>query len=306
MSNKATHPHDTPLYPIREVSRLTGVNSVTLRAWERRYGLIRPQRTPKGHRLYAQDDIARIERILQWLNRGVSVSQVAELINQPEAVETPAPANHDWESQRRQLMTLVNALDVQQIEALYHQSLALYPLNTVISELWQPVIRMLETDWQETPDTAARLTLEALLRSQIGIRLHYANQATRGPLVLIAPMPDDPGPLWGLMAALLASDQGYRVQLLDRSLPLEALTGAVTRLRASMVLLASGQREDDAYMQQTLPEAAATLDVPVGICGDIARRRQDEPGDERLHHLGDELPRAVARLRPLLREARVL
>ena len=72
MSNKATHPPDTPLYPIREVSRLTGVNSVTLRAWERRYGLIRPQRTPKGHRLYAQDDISRIERILQWLNRGHS------------------------------------------------------------------------------------------------------------------------------------------------------------------------------------------------------------------------------------------
>ncbi len=91
MSNKATHPPDTPLYPIREVSRLTGVNSVTLRAWERRYGLIRPQRTPKGHRLYAQDDISRIERILQWLNRGVPVSQVADLLDQPETVEAPAP-----------------------------------------------------------------------------------------------------------------------------------------------------------------------------------------------------------------------
>ena len=104
MSNKATHPPDTPLYPIREVSRLTGVNSVTLRAWERRYGLIRPQRTPKGHRLYAQDDISRIERILQWLNRGVPVSQVADLLDQPETVEAPAPDAGDWSSQRQQLL----------------------------------------------------------------------------------------------------------------------------------------------------------------------------------------------------------
>ena len=50
MTYKAMDSSAAPLYPIREVSRLTGVNSVTLRAWERRYGLIRPQRTPKGHR----------------------------------------------------------------------------------------------------------------------------------------------------------------------------------------------------------------------------------------------------------------
>lgn len=306
MNNKATHPPDTPLYPIREVSRLTGVNSVTLRAWERRYGLICPQRTPKGHRLYAQDDITRIERILQWLNRGVSVSQVAELINQPEAVETPAPASHDWESQRQQLIAMVEALDTQGLQALYHQSLALYPLSVAINELWQPAIKTLETRWQSTPDVLARRTLEALLRSQAGIRLHHANQATRGPLVLIAPLPDEPGPLWALMAALLASEHGYQVQLMDHSLPLDVLPQAVTRLHVSMVLFASGQPESDAYMHQALPAAAATLGVPVGLCGDVVRRREGEFNDSRIHLLGDDLPRAIARLRPLLRGAGVL
>ena len=41
--------------PIREVARQTGVNAVTLRAWERRYGLIVPHRTEKGHRLYTRN-----------------------------------------------------------------------------------------------------------------------------------------------------------------------------------------------------------------------------------------------------------
>lgn len=59
--------------PIREVARQTGVNAITLRAWERRYGLVVPQRTPKGHRLYSAEHVQRIMAILTWLNRGVAV-----------------------------------------------------------------------------------------------------------------------------------------------------------------------------------------------------------------------------------------
>ena len=306
MSNKATHPPDTPLYPIREVSRLTGVNSVTLRAWERRYGLIRPQRTPKGHRLYAQDDIARIERILQWLNRGVPVSQVVDLLDQPEAIETPAPAAGDWASQRQQLQAVIEAVDLPKLEAMYHQGLALYPLSVAINELWQPVILSLEAKWANQPDDLVRRTLEAFLRSQIGIRLYYANQATRGPLILLSAMPEDPGPLWVLMCALMASEQGYRVQLLDHALSLADLPRAVSRLHSSMVLLSSGQRESDDYIRHALPQAAHSLNVPIGVCGEVARLREGELNDGPVHMLGDDLPQAIARLRPLLRESGTL
>ncbi len=61
---------DEGIYPIREVSRLTGVNAVTLRAWQRRYGLVQPARTEKGHRLYSEQDIRQIGEILSWLERG--------------------------------------------------------------------------------------------------------------------------------------------------------------------------------------------------------------------------------------------
>mgnify|MGYP000620965887 FL=1 len=69
----ATAPDNLPateeaVYPIRTISNLTGVNAVTLRAWERRYGLIRPKRTPKGHRLYTESDLERIKRVLELLD----------------------------------------------------------------------------------------------------------------------------------------------------------------------------------------------------------------------------------------------
>ncbi|WP_346796693.1 MerR family transcriptional regulator [Halomonas sp. Bachu 37] len=302
MSPKATHPPDTPLYPIREVSRLTGVNSVTLRAWERRYGLIRPQRTPKGHRLYAHDDIQRIEHILQWLNRGISVSQVGDLLDQPESVEVPTQSSSDWPSQRQQLQVLIETLDMARLEAFYHQSLALYPLGTSITELWQPVIEALEANWAVQPDLVQRRLLETFLRSQVGIRLHFANQATRGPLVLISAMPDDPGPLWVLMVALMASEQGYRVQLLDTPLPLEELTLAAERLHPAVVLLVSGQAESRDFIAHRLPQATQAIGVPLGVCGPVARLRADELKHSPVHVLGDDLPQAIARLRSLLRE----
>lgn len=282
------------------------MNSVTLRAWERRYGLIRPQRTPKGHRLYAQDDITHIERILQWLNRGVPVSQVSDLLAQPETIETPAPDTGDWFSQRQQLQTTIEALDLPKLETLYHQSLALYPLSLAINELWQPVILALEAQWSVQPDELVRRTFEAFLRSQVGIRLHYANQTTKGPLILLSAMPSDPGPLWVLLTALMASEQGYRVQLFDHALALPTLSLAVSRLHSSMVLLSSGQRESDYYICQSLPQAAQALNVPIGVCGEVARLRENELLDSPVHMLGDDLPLAIARLRPLLRESGVL
>lgn len=78
--------------PIREVSRRTGVNPVTLRAWERRYGLVVPQRTPKGHRLYSEAQVSRIQAILTWLGRGVAVSKIRALLddNAPLPLDTSA------------------------------------------------------------------------------------------------------------------------------------------------------------------------------------------------------------------------
>ena len=85
--------------PIREVARQTGVNAVTLRAWERRYGLIVPQRTPKGHRLFSHDHVQRIHTILTWLNRGVPVSQVKNLID--SAHVAPDAVENEWHTLRQ-------------------------------------------------------------------------------------------------------------------------------------------------------------------------------------------------------------
>lgn len=71
---------DDGLFPIRAVSSITGVNPITLRAWERRYNLIRPTRTATGHRLYSAADIQEIKRIMALSAQGVGFAQIAQIL----------------------------------------------------------------------------------------------------------------------------------------------------------------------------------------------------------------------------------
>jgi len=79
------------LLPIRSVSQITGVNPITLRAWERRYDLIRPTRTPAGHRLYSQQDIRTIQRIQELAESGMGFAQIAVVLEQEDQEPAPAP-----------------------------------------------------------------------------------------------------------------------------------------------------------------------------------------------------------------------
>lgn len=79
---------DLPIYPIRTVARLTGVDARRIRAWESQYGLIRPARTRGGHRLFSQQDLDLIKRIKRLIDeeglrlQGVRLLLAAE--NAPE------------------------------------------------------------------------------------------------------------------------------------------------------------------------------------------------------------------------------
>lgn len=66
---------------IQQASEQCGVNPVTLRAWERRYGLLKPERTAKGHRRYRSAEVEQIRRIVHWVEKGVPISQVASLLS---------------------------------------------------------------------------------------------------------------------------------------------------------------------------------------------------------------------------------
>ena len=72
---------ETPIFNIKAVVAQTGLNPATIRAWERRYGLPKPQRTRGGHRQYSQRDVDMLNWLIARQEEGMSISHAVELWN---------------------------------------------------------------------------------------------------------------------------------------------------------------------------------------------------------------------------------
>jgi MerR family transcriptional regulator, light-induced transcriptional regulator len=248
--------------PIREVARQTGVNAVTLRAWERRYGLIVPQRTPKGHRLFSADHVQRIHAILTWLNRGVPVSQVKALLD--SAQTSPDAVENEWHALRQNLLNAISELAERRVDDAFNQAMALYPPRTLCEQLLLPLLNDLEQRWQgQFGAQMERVFFLSWLRSKFGARIYHNNRQLQGaPLLLVnqSDLPLEPH-LW--LSAWLASSADCPVEVFDWPLPVGELALAVEHLQPRAVLLYSSK----ALQLPTLGKLLAGVQCPTLIAG---------------------------------------
>ena len=241
-------PSDEGVYPIREVSRLTGVNAVTLRAWQRRYGLVQPARTEKGHRLYSEADIRQIGEILSWLERGVSIGQVKGLLSDPHSL----PGDDHWQQSFEALCQAVLAINQRKVEAQLNVLLATYPFVLVRSRVLQPLVAQLLGLWRERPD-GALLQQVWLGWLQTRFARHLIEQE-KGTLVTLASW-GQVGPLDLIWCGYELVSQGYEVQLLGA---VEPKLSHLLEGRAAtpwLVLLGAGLGKPD-----------LSADWPAGTC----------------------------------------
>ncbi|MDX7875183.1 MerR family transcriptional regulator [Aeromonas veronii] len=224
---------DEGIYPIREVSRLTGVNAVTLRAWQRRYGLVQPARTEKGHRLYSEQDIRQIGEILSWLERGVSIGQVKGLLSEPHS----EPVSDHWQQTLEPFSQALLAFNQRKAEAELSDLLASYPFELVRSRILQPLVERLLGLWRERPDGELLQQVwlgwlhtrfaRHLIEQEKGVPITLASWGQVGPLDLV----------W---AAYELIGQGYEVQLLGAVEPRHASLLEGRAATPWLVLLGAG------------------------------------------------------------------
>ncbi len=257
--------------PIREVARITGVNAITLRAWERRYGLIVPQRTPKGHRLFSPEHVQRIHHILTWLNRGVAVSQVKQLLDMPQALSEPV--ENDWQVLRQKLIQAISQLAERQVDDTLNQAMSLYPPRTLCEQLLMPLLAELERRWQgQFSAQMERTFFYSWLRSKFGARIYHNNRQLRGaPLLLInhSDLPMEPH-LW--LTAWLVSSADCPVEVFDWPLPAGELALAVEHLQARGVLLYSSK----AINLKPLSKLLKNVSCPTLMAGHAVRIHHTE------------------------------
>ena len=272
---------DAPMLPIREVSRLTGVNAVTLRAWERRYGLLKPHRTPKGHRLYSEEHVRQIRAITDWINRGVSVSKVRKLLEESVAAPEPDVGVSDdgvWDIYQHRFIAALKALNEQRLDSVFNQAMAEYPADTVIRRLFEPMLDKLQSAWQGLyGDRLEERFLENFLRTRIGLKLYNANrqsQADDGCSVICLTLPGEVSEMELLLLSLSAASHGCKVHYLGASIPLVEIPLAAEKLQVSAVVLHGNSALDRTTLSRDLLRVGQTLTVPAIIAGQSARIHQ--------------------------------
>jgi MerR family transcriptional regulator, light-induced transcriptional regulator len=194
------------LFPIRVVARLTGINPVTIRAWERRYQLVVPERTPGGHRLYSRADVEILRAASRLVDQGLAISQATRLLDEP----APRRESHD-DGLLERFLERLKALDDDGMSAAFEASLARRSAASAGALL------------DQLPSAAqARSRLEqhflnAWLEGLLAFRAYQRTGQAREQRVLICSPVEPVQRTWALVFALGLIGSGLRPVLLAAS-----------------------------------------------------------------------------------------
>ena len=289
------------LLPIREVARLTGVNPVTLRAWERRYGLIQPIRTESGHRLYSRTDIDTVHRILDWIERGVAVSKVGRILARGEPLREPGTVSEDgveWAQWHGQLRNAISAFDDSQLDRLYGQIFSAYPLAVVFQDILMPLWQELLRHQGRFGQASEWLFFDNFLRSRTAQRLQVLAAAPL-PRVLLAAIAGECRELEVLVAGLLLTGEKLAVKILGVGQPFDELTLVCEKTHPQALVLFSNRAPSN-ELPSRLKRLALTIDCPLLLAGDAADLVQERLAGSSIGCLGNDGPLMQRRLQQFL------
>lgn len=280
------------LFPIREVSRLTGVNPVTLRAWERRYGLIQPTRTESGHRLYSMTDIERVRNIVEWIDRGVAVSKIGKILAKTEPLKALAHiipddlVQADYQQWQHQLQSAVSAFDDIELDRVYGQIFSSYALPVVFQDILMPLWRQLLQRQEAFGQTSEWLFLDGYLRSRVLQRI-IVLRGSQPRKIIVSALAGQCRELELLVAALFLSSSESGVRVLTTGQPFDELTLVCEKIKPQVLVLFSNHAPG-AELPRRLNRLALSLDCQLLLAGDASDLAQDSLAGSSIGCIGNE------------------
>lgn len=234
-------------YPIRAVSRLTGIGIDTLRAWERRHGAVTPIRDDRG-RMYSDADIARLRLLRDAVEHGHSIGRLAGLsdaqLRQLAAATTGVTAMAEVAPTRRTLIdttALTAALqkyDGTAIDQQISRLASVLPPLELLQNVLMPVLVQVGDDWHAGPARIAHEHLmSSTMRNILGSFLRLYARPEASPRLLFATLAGERHEIGTLGAAMLAASSGLGVAYLGPDLPASEIVESVRPAGAKVLVL---------------------------------------------------------------------
>lgn len=299
----------TPLYNIKAVVQATGISPSTLRAWERRYNIARPQRSDSGYRLYAERDVAVIRWLKAQVDAGMSISQAVSWLGaivsdagEMEQVVLPttgsAPTLHDSPanasgSHREQVRSfdalqhdLVHALaDYDEVEAetIVAEAFAMYPVEQVGEKLFMPaLLEISERRQQGDLSITTEHFAGNYLIQRLGTLLRVIPNGNGNPLIWVGSPRSESHEIGALLLGIVLRHSGYHIHYLGQNLPVEDLTikdfvNEAKRRQPAMLLLSVSTPAAVEMLGRLTARLSQNGHPPtvIGYCGPIFGRKPE-------------------------------
>ena len=260
-----------PLLRIGELSRRTGVSVELLRAWERRYGLLHPERTSGGFRLYGADDVARVRLMQHYLERHMSAAQAADLVLRAHSATRAEHPGIPVGDARKAVQTLGAGLehfDEGPADQILDRLLEVFTPCAVLTDVVLPYLRSVGDRWACAELTVAQ---EHFASRYLESRLRTMGRGWgrgSGPTVVLACLPGEQHCLGLLSFGVVLRDLGRRVVYLGPDTPIDAAADAAREVAADALVVAAVDPRVAYAARERLAEVAR--EVPVALGGPAA------------------------------------
>lgn len=282
---KKPHPAEKdsfqPRHPIQVVARRTGLSADVIRAWERRYRAVSPERTQIGRRLYSDHDIERLALLRRAIHAGRRIGDVAQLPQaelarlvaadtaaaaQPPSTSTQATAGAATERYVDMCTRAVIEMHPDVLESALASAAVAFSQPVVLEAIVAPLLRYIGEQCRvgslrSSQEHAASVVIRAFLSQLLG----STQATTSAPVILVGSPLGQNHELGALMAAVAASSEGWKVIYLGPNLPADEIAYAASQTGARAVALSIVYPADDVRLPDELRRLRAQMPEHVVI-----------------------------------------
>jgi len=254
-----------PRYVMKVAARLSGLSPYVIRSWEKRYGVVDPERTDTNRRLYSEEDVEHLRLLRRLTERGHAIGSIADLpidelrrmVEEEDRLRrqqgTNAKQGDAAVSLRETLLDHARALDPRAMEAALLRASSDFSRREFLEQVLVPFIEEVGRGWMEGRlRIAHEHVATTVVRNYLLNALTTSQAAHTAPTAIVATPQGQVHELGALMIANVAAMSGWDIIFLGSDLPAEEIASAARELGASMVLLSIVFPPNDPRIQSEL------------------------------------------------------
>jgi DNA-binding transcriptional MerR regulator len=225
---------------IGELSKRSGVSPELLRAWERRYSLLRPTRSSGGLRLYSLDDLERVRSMRRHIDGGLAAAEAAALVSRsPVGEATGKTAIASAADAQSELAAALDAFDEPAAQAVIDRLLATTTLDVFLGEIVLPYLYELGERWERGDASVAQEHFASSVLQGRLLGLARSWGLGLGPVAVLACLPGEQHELGLAAFGLALRARGWRIGYFGGNTPLDTVAKAADSLQAQLVVLSA-------------------------------------------------------------------